>query len=414
MITESPSKDARASVGPRRALFNRPTWAKTSSDENDDLFRRSNRMYTIKIAEKERRHQNKSAKWDWQSKACNSASDRGQLRCPDADEASRIEDGIESETSHLSKSGPLQNSGEKMPTIEILPSSTAPALLEQYDALVAEAELSNKRSSENHTSCVNNLKGYSEVESHIDTGKHVKRGPIISDRTHVTESAAIKDDEFTDLARQAREIARRKRLELDLLQIEEIPIAKHRKVDLPYSAPPHSPRATVAKSDSTIQILITSSIEHTRPLIITRKLSQRLKDVRIAWIQYQIPHHEALDRAFLTWRGTRLFDVTSCQSLVTVSENGSIISKGEILGIEEARLHMVAMTPEIYDTYKKSKDSQPPQEQSADECVSLPEPRPKNEPQIRIILRAKGLSDFKLIVKPVSDMLIPYQILVSF
>ncbi|KAE8144247.1 ubiquitin-2 like Rad60 SUMO-like-domain-containing protein, partial [Aspergillus avenaceus] len=67
--------------------------------------------------------------------------------------------------------------------------------------------------------------------------------------------------------------------------------------------------------DVIVQILITSKIETTEPLIIHRKISQPLRDVRIAWCRRQkIPKH-VQPFVYLTWRGRRLFDVTTCRSL---------------------------------------------------------------------------------------------------
>ena len=56
---------------------------------------------------------------------------------------------------------------------------------------------------------------------------------------------------------------------------------------------------------------------------------------------------------------------------------------------------MEAMTAEIFEAYKKAKTPEAP----AEEPVIVEE---KKEPQIRIILKARGFPDVKIIVKPVS------------
>ncbi|KAL5332192.1 ubiquitin-2 like Rad60 SUMO-like-domain-containing protein [Aspergillus crustosus] len=64
-----------------------------------------------------------------------------------------------------------------------------------------------------------------------------------------------------------------------------------------------------------LQILITSPLANTKPLMVHRKMSQSLKGVRLAWcIRQNIPK-DLHSTIFLTWKGRRLFDVTTCRSL---------------------------------------------------------------------------------------------------
>ncbi|KAE8320411.1 hypothetical protein BDV39DRAFT_44572 [Aspergillus sergii] len=69
------------------------------------------------------------------------------------------------------------------------------------------------------------------------------------------------------------------------------------------------------KYDPVVQILITSKIENTKPLIVHRKMSQSLRDVRLAWCNCQSIPKEMQSFILLTWKGRRLFDVTTCRSL---------------------------------------------------------------------------------------------------
>ncbi|OJK00593.1 hypothetical protein ASPACDRAFT_119130 [Aspergillus aculeatus ATCC 16872] len=83
---------------------------------------------------------------------------------------------------------------------------------------------------------------------------------------------------------------------------------------------PTKPHLTPSKKltsseDTIVQILITSKISNTKPLIVRRKIHQPLKDVRLAWLNRQDLPKGLESSIFLTWKGKRLFDVTTCRSL---------------------------------------------------------------------------------------------------
>ena len=209
------------------------------------------------------------------------------------------------------------------------------------------------------------------------------------------------DEEFPELARRARERARRKRLEDNLVPTVQDTGPEHTdwaneavKSNLESSGSPHD-------FDPTLEILITSSINNTQPLIVSRKLSQRLKDVRLAWTQRQGFTPDFAETVFLTWRGKRLFDVMSCKSLgVVVDSNGVIRTKGSLLGDESGRLHMEAVTSEILEARRKAKeDARLREEQAGD---TLFPSSAKAEAQTKIILKGKGHDDFRLRVKSVN------------
>lgn len=216
------------------------------------------------------------------------------------------------------------------------------------------------------------------------------------------------DDEFAELARKAREKARRKRFEADVLSPTPDPSRPGRPDDSFSGAKPaHEPTPPPAVPDPVVSILITSRITNTTPLIVNRKVSQRLKDVRVTWCQRQGFTPDFTTTVFLTWRGKRLFDVTTCGSLgIGVDFNGKIVTKGQkdILGEEERQIHMEAMTEEILEEIQRMRrrkaDEEGPEETEVQE--QQPPAPEKKEPQVRIILKAKGYSDLKLIVKPVS------------
>lgn len=218
------------------------------------------------------------------------------------------------------------------------------------------------------------------------------------------------DDEFADLARRARETARTKRLELDVLNptpnppSSGMPDGGFSQAKTVHASTPPTPAP-----DPIVSILITSRIPNTNPLIVNRKISQRLKDVRVTWCQRQSFTPDFTASVFMTWRGKRLFDVTTCRSLgIGVDCNGNIVTKGQkdILGEEERQIHMEAMTQGIIEEIERMKRGEASGEGHGEigRREELPPAAEKQETPVRIILKAKGYSDFKLIVKSVSAL----------
>ncbi|KAL5363741.1 ubiquitin-2 like Rad60 SUMO-like-domain-containing protein [Aspergillus floccosus] len=95
--------------------------------------------------------------------------------------------------------------------------------------------------------------------------------------------------------------------------------------------------------DVVIEILITSKIKDTKPLIVQRKLTQSLKEVRLVWCSRQNLPKESQSAVYLTWKGKRLFDVTTCKSLGIGA--GSLTAE-DYLQYDEGnmRIHMEAVT----------------------------------------------------------------------
>ncbi|GKZ40163.1 hypothetical protein AbraIFM66950_002731, partial [Aspergillus brasiliensis] len=92
--------------------------------------------------------------------------------------------------------------------------------------------------------------------------------------------------------------------------------------DVVATVTPHN--HSLAPKEPIVQILITSRIPNTRPLIVRRKMNQSLKDVRLAWCNRQHFNKEMQDSVFLTWKGKRLFDVTTCRSLGVHRKSGNM------------------------------------------------------------------------------------------
>ena len=219
------------------------------------------------------------------------------------------------------------------------------------------------------------------------------------------EDFPASDEEYAELVRKAREKARRKRLQDDILaetQKQPISLERDSVSQQSFSAHASTPPPPL---DPEVFILVTSRLENAVPLIVKRRLSQRLKDVRLSWCLRNQFTEDMTGSIFLTWRGRRLFDVTSCKSLgIAVDEEGRVMAKDQddILADEERKIHMEAMTEDIYEEYQKAK-RRATEQQDEDKEEEQPPPEQKlSEVQVKLILKAKGFADFKLIAKPVS------------
>lgn len=160
-------------------------------------------------------------------------------------------------------------------------------------------------------------------------------------------------------------------------------------------------RSNYSLEDQVVQILITSEIENTKPLIVQRRMSQRLRDVRLAWCKRQGFGDEMTSSVFLTWKGKRLFDVTTCKSLgIDTSANTSNLWPSENDHCDESngiRIHMEATTDELLKSRKRSllHDSV----QHTSDFVEREEDNAKDG-FVRIILKSPDFDDLRIKVRP--------------
>ncbi|KAL4975795.1 ubiquitin-2 like Rad60 SUMO-like-domain-containing protein [Aspergillus desertorum] len=149
-----------------------------------------------------------------------------------------------------------------------------------------------------------------------------------------------------------------------------------------------------AYDDTVVHILIDSKIANTKPLIIQRRMSQSLKGVRLAWCARQNLPKELQTTVFLTWKGRRLFDVTTCRSLNISTFTKEISRFDEFFSDSDApRVIMEAVTEEIYAARHRSSPNVVavgPTSSRPTECEDA-----KQYAKTEIILKCPGHDDFK-------------------
>lgn len=400
---------------PKRFIFNQPSWSNPQQiGTADDFFHRSNQTYVDVAAESERKRKGREVRKQRLQTRGDATEGRVVKRRRVSDYSSDEDDSSNSE-----KTDQLNSQKQDVDLIVtktnhvVSPNpkklkSSPKSLTKRYEDTITVGKVDQKP---HHPLDIIDLEELEEKPTSEQDGE--KESDDDMEVTHVKvpkppdeDDFPVSDDEFAELARKARENARRKRLEEDLaLATSDPPPSSVEDGCLQRSHSYHQPTPPPPTPDSVVQILITSRIDNTEPLIVCRGLSQRLKDVRLAWCQRQGFKPEFIPMVFLTWKGKRLFDVTTCKSLgIAVGSNGEILkSQRDVTGEEETQVHMEAMTVELFEDYQKAKrrhmDEEDEDEVAAGE-ISLVAQKP--EVQVKIILKAKGFEDFKLIVKPVS------------
>ncbi|POS88217.1 hypothetical protein EPUL_000797 [Erysiphe pulchra] len=210
------------------------------------------------------------------------------------------------------------------------------------------------------------------------------------------------DEEYPEFIQQARE---REKLKAKQRLIAASYIGQQNKtseenVNDIFDSEPKS----AIEIDPTVELLITSELEGTRPLRVKRKLSQRLKEARLTWCEKQHIRTDKLGRPleeaiFLTWRGKRLFDVTTCGSLGLKVDNGRTLSPGKNGLGPNGNIHLEAWTEDTLRA-KEEKDS----ENRGNESENESKPDIDNDPICKLILKAKDMEPWKILVRPTTTV----------
>jgi hypothetical protein len=228
-------------------------------------------------------------------------------------------------------------------------------------------------------------------------------------RLVVEDDLQFSDEEFPELIQQARERERQK-LQQKLNQAKAFGEQNHNASGI--SNPRDilddifdSGSSAAFDSDPTIEILITSKMEGMTPLKVRRKLSQRLKEVRLSWCDKQTLDGQPIDQGtkdsiFLTWKKIRLFDVTTCKALgLKIDGRGYLSGNGD--GIDpDGRIHMEAWTEDAFQVWEKRRAAKQKREQGGSDGEAAAQEEKENAVQkTKLIMKARNMDDYKITVK---------------
>ena len=430
MAAESPEAAPKKKFQLKKPLFSRPTWASPKPvSSNEDIFSRSNKSYGA-IAEEEakrrKRKEEKAAK-----KKEDRLSDGGGDEHKDKKQRTTVidsdlsvdEEEDETTASEAEEVKTLERSRPRSLSSKSASSPRTPTKLNQgqsgspikpssaiKQSVTPQPEIIDIHDSDDDDDSPQKPPQQSKpFESNDDDNIQITSATL-KQPAITNEEDEPSDDEFAELARQAREKAYRKRFDLDETPSQSNPatqptlepsVVSHENSFAAKSETPQPPQ------DPVISILITSRLPGTDHLIVKRRLNQRLRDVRIAWCSRQGFEDLEASGIILMFRGRRVFDVNTCRSLgIGVDEQGEVVMEGEkdAFGEADRRIHMEAMTEEMYSELQEEEARKARQEDDELEEIDAAQAEKPKQPerQTRIILKAKGLADFKLIVKDVS------------
>ncbi|KAK5061131.1 hypothetical protein LTR84_007673 [Exophiala bonariae] len=240
------------------------------------------------------------------------------------------------------------------------------------------------------------------------TPPNPKSGPSASTKTkaQLDDDESDEDDEFLqELKRKAREKARRQKLgpadsspDRTLAPVVKtagaaaLPAASAARLSPTIGLPPslkqrrseqdikssaaQNDKERVKIDDPEVRIMIISSIPDAQALIVKRKVSQPLKQVREFWCTRNKLDPKVTAKVFFTWRGTRLFDSTTMRGPIQklkndqaakqrdIFENGDMDddddddgdANSEVEDPSHGHIELEAMTPEIFDERQREKE----------------------------------------------------------
>ncbi|EQK98375.1 Ubiquitin [Ophiocordyceps sinensis CO18] len=161
----------------------------------------------------------------------------------------------------------------------------------------------------------------------------------------------------------------------------------------------------------TVDILVTSTVLNAGPCRMKFLFDKPLRVVRNSWVALQRRNGVQLpllndDDVILTWRRKKVFIFSTLLSLgIRPQGDGRLEVDGhdrEGLADNRTRVHMEAWTPELFQEMEQQEALRRKREageldESEDEARDEP---PTPEVRIRVILKARGLEDVKLTVRP--------------
>ena len=384
----------------RMSLFKKPAWAKTetSGEETpEELFSHSG-SYAARAAEERRQRR---AREEGERRR----EEKRRIR-QDAKTMGKEERGVEGAEGKRMASSPkrrritLEEGADLLSSVGLprpRPRERTPGdeVLARQSPRIDKAR-EKARSSPAKEPVVVELGDSSEAEGDAEV-------TVASTRQAETAPEQDSDDEFAELARQARA---RNKLQQEALRKAQSPDA--RSPTPGQAAFAGAAYSTLPVPDPPVKILVSSEIPHTRPLMVMRKVHQRLQEVRQVWCAKQGFSDDFADKVFLTYRGRRLWDVTTCRSLgLSINEEGVIVMKGAegVDGVDQ--VHLEAMTEELFAQAQADKDREAKKQWRPDPSTAQANagaeqtPEVDAEPVIRILLMSKNRKEpFKLKVKP--------------
>jgi hypothetical protein len=382
------------------SLFNRPAWAKShkaedNEDEEVNIFSHSGSFRDI-VAEQERRKREKL--------------ERKKVKQERRSSGKHTREKEEEEDPVAKKRRITLEDGEKLLSSVGLSANVASGVDAEDDDLEVDitqpVRRSPRKNRDGHGDSLGHTKKGSSARLEvveIDDGSDDDEPVVQHVQTREPDEESESDEEFAELKRRAR----LQRQERELYTRRSGASDTHARSSGAGAEDTSDYRLPTPPDEPVVQFFITSPIPNTKDLIVQRKLSQGLQDVRKAWCKKQNLPPETWPNVFFIHRTRRLYDVNTCKSIgLEVDAFGSLTMKGADGKEGVEKVHLQAVTQEIFgailaekDRDAKQRSGELPLEEQSD--AGAADDALKPEPIIRVTLVAKGQEDLKLKLKPV-------------
>ena len=412
------------SIARKRVLFKKPTWAAKSTsvaEAKTDFFDHRDSTYSGILAEREKRREKQRAKAAAPVEAQQGREPKRRRLSEDEDgglgtESSDGEEAIRARDSQ--REGPATRS---MPTKKRRTASLSPDLQAKQYSRTQPSNAPNTR-----------IVDLEDEELNAHTLTEPKKVSPIKPRPKPPSSDPESDDEdeYTlELKRKAREKVRLGKLGPDpstSITPEPTTTRSHsaklagpsqsESAKFPAEAPlldSRLPPSTSKGEDETIvMILIRTAVPNTKELIVNRKVSQNLQQVKEAWCKRQGFDATMTRKVFLTWRGNKLFNATTLTHILKTlkaerkrSGIGSLDSDEEDFDPSKGRIEVEAVTEDILTERKRLKETEDRLADTSNidgevQGEEAGESQPQKELDVQMMLNSPGLESVLLKVRP--------------
>ncbi|KAK7542514.1 uncharacterized protein J3D65DRAFT_614054 [Phyllosticta citribraziliensis] len=411
---------------PRRQFFKKPSWqVKKDDDDPTSLFDGSKQTYSAIRAEEERKRKEEEERRrkeeerkrqreleerkneEHQNKECEERRQDKRRKISRDSEDAGLDDFRASVTTEGYMAGKSESpSDDKKPAAL----SSSPPTKRSSTSLSSRYEEFTKRSESIKPEAL------AQESAQVREGKRANKDTIVIDLddSDTAEDASLggtkedipakpvdPDDDIDESDLEIREMIRQSRRKKRLAEEQRAratpPAASGLERQGSASSlglgTPQSP----SQPDPPVQLFIQPRIPNTKPLLVTRRLSQRLQEVREAWCRIQEFDEEMTRTVFLTYRGIQLYDVNTLKSLgLSLNSEGQLVNKYLKHSDPEEdanKIALIATTKEIHEAEKE-------ESRRMTERHPTPEPEPEpEEKRIKVVIKTKDQEDCKFIVK---------------
>ncbi len=402
----------------KKSFFKKPTWAISAPrTESGEFFRHSDTVYDTILKEKERRRerhaQKKQAKVDIEVVEEGRENKRRRIT---SDEEDQEEDGQNDTDAASTGSRKDDITKIETPTHELnFPARHGPAQARQTSPFNAESSLNLKTSAKSKV-----------IELDSDDDKSQAQPILSEERAQIRvsdEEVSEEEDEYVlELKQKAREKARLKKLGMNSVknkgeascapEPQQRPTSSSEDRSL-FAQPNAESTPPPNKAETIVQILIDTKIPNAKPLIVNRKASQPLRQVREIWCARQNFSDDVTAQVIFTWRGKRLYDTTTSMHLLNVLKKERARQMGGLADDDDeedpsnGRIEVEAMTKEIYEQKalrKKREETEVEANGITDPGVtdrqSVKRSTTPKEEEYQVVMNAQGLEALHLKVRP--------------